>query len=55
LYRRAWCASWPAWSSSFEDTTHDVTTARDGRVVKLIGDEVMFVARGPSVTTACLR
>src|SRR5262249_47383881 len=28
----------------FEDTAYDVTTARDGRVVKLIGDEVMFVA-----------
>lgn len=27
----------------FEDTAHAVVTARDGRVVKLIGDEVMFV------------
>jgi adenylate cyclase len=27
----------------FEDTAHEVATARDGRVVKLIGDEVMFV------------
>jgi class 3 adenylate cyclase len=27
----------------FEDTAHDVATARDGRVVKLVGDEVMFV------------
>jgi class 3 adenylate cyclase len=27
----------------FEDTAHELTTARDGRVVKLIGDEVMFV------------
>ncbi len=31
----------------FEDTAYDATTARDGRVVKLIGDEVMFVARDP--------
>jgi adenylate cyclase len=28
----------------FEDTAHDVATARDGRIVKTIGDEVMFVA-----------
>jgi adenylate cyclase len=27
----------------FEETAHDVVTARGGRVVKLIGDEVMFV------------
>jgi adenylate cyclase len=27
----------------FEDTAHELTTARNGRVVKLIGDEVMFV------------
>jgi class 3 adenylate cyclase len=27
----------------FEDTAHQVATARDGRVVKVIGDEVMFV------------
>lgn len=27
----------------FEDTAHEVATARDGRVAKLIGDEVMFV------------
>jgi adenylate cyclase len=27
----------------FEDTAHAVATARNGRVVKLIGDEVMFV------------
>ena len=32
----------------FEDTAHDVATARDGRVVKLIGDEVMFVAVDPA-------
>jgi adenylate cyclase len=31
----------------FEDTAHDVVTARDGRVVKLIGDEVMFAAVDP--------
>jgi adenylate cyclase len=29
----------------FEETAYDVATARDGRVVKLIGDEVMFVTR----------
>jgi len=29
----------------FEETAHDVTTERDGRVVKFIGDEVMFVTR----------
>jgi adenylate cyclase len=28
----------------FEETAHEVVTARDGRLVKLIGDEVMFVA-----------
>jgi len=28
----------------FEDAAHDVVTARGGRLVKLIGDEVMFVA-----------
>jgi adenylate cyclase len=28
----------------FEETAHDVVTARGGRLVKLIGDEVMFVA-----------
>ena len=28
----------------FEDTARDAVVARDGRVVKLIGDEVMFVA-----------
>ncbi len=28
----------------FEDTAHDVATERDGRIVKTIGDEVMFVA-----------
>jgi len=32
----------------FEDTAHDVVTARDGRVVKLIGDEVMFAAVDPA-------
>ena len=35
----------------FEDTAHEVTTAHDGRVVKLIGDEVMFVA--VDATAAC--
>src|SRR5262249_16339191 len=28
----------------FESTAHEVATAKDGRIVKLIGDEVMFVA-----------
>jgi class 3 adenylate cyclase len=28
----------------FEETAHDVVAARDGRLVKLIGDEVMFVS-----------
>ena len=28
----------------FEDTAHEVATERDGRIVKTIGDEVMFVA-----------
>ena len=31
----------------FEETAYDVATERDGRVVKLIGDEVMFVAIDP--------
>ncbi len=31
----------------FEDTANDVAIARDGRVVKLIGDEVMFAAVDP--------
>jgi adenylate cyclase len=35
----------------FEETAHDVTTAGDGRVVKFIGDEVMFVTR--DVAAAC--
>jgi adenylate cyclase len=32
----------------FEESAHDVVTARDGRLVKLIGDEVMFVSVDPS-------
>jgi adenylate cyclase len=32
----------------FEETAYDVATARGGRVVKLIGDEVMFVAVDPA-------
>ena len=32
----------------FEETAYDVATARDGRVVKLIGDEVMFVTVDPA-------
>lgn len=32
----------------FEETAYDVAAARDGRVVKLIGDEVMFVTRDPA-------
>ncbi len=35
----------------FEDTAHEVATANNGRVVKLIGDEVMFVA--VDATAAC--
>ena len=35
----------------FEDTAHDVATRRGGRVVKLIGDEVMFVT--PGAAAAC--
>jgi adenylate cyclase len=35
----------------FEDTAHEVATANQGRVVKLIGDEVMFVAL--DATAAC--
>jgi adenylate cyclase len=33
----------------FEDTAHDVVTARGGRLVKVIGDEVMFIAVDPAV------
>jgi len=32
----------------FEDAAYDIATARDGRVVKLVGDEVMFVTREPA-------
>jgi adenylate cyclase len=32
----------------FEETAYDVATARDGRVVKLIGDEVMFITNHAS-------
>jgi len=35
----------------FEDTAHEVATMRDGRIVKTIGDEVMFVAVDPG--SAC--
>jgi adenylate cyclase len=35
----------------FEDTAYDVVAVHDGRVVKLIGDEVMFVTR--TATAAC--
>jgi adenylate cyclase len=35
----------------FEETAHDVAARRDSRVVKLVGDEVMFVA--PSGAAAC--
>jgi len=34
--------------SRFEDVAHDVVTSGGGRVVKMIGDEVMFVAESPS-------
>lgn len=33
--------------AQFEGLAHDVITANDGRLVKLIGDEVMFVAVDP--------
>ena len=36
----------------FEALAHDVTTAHDGRVVKLIGDAVMFVTRDPAAACA---
>jgi len=32
----------------FEDAAYDIASARDGRVVKLVGDEVMFVTRDPA-------
>jgi adenylate cyclase len=31
----------------FEEAAYDIASARDGRVVKLVGDEVMFVTRDP--------
>ena len=34
----------------FESAAHEVATAKSGRVVKLIGDEVMFVAVDPAAT-----
>ena len=37
--------------AQFEGRAHDIVTVRDGRLVKLIGDEVMFVAH--AVATAC--
>lgn len=47
LSRSASPAELAALVERFEDTAHDVATARDGRVVKLIGDEAMFVAVDP--------
>jgi adenylate cyclase len=47
LSRGAAPAELAALVERFEDTANDVATARDGRVVKLIGDEVMFVAVDP--------
>src|SRR5262249_40219632 len=32
----------------FEDAAYDIAAAHDGRVVKLVGDEVMFVTRDPA-------
>jgi class 3 adenylate cyclase len=32
----------------FEEGAYDVVASRDGRVVKLVGDEVMFVTRDPA-------
>jgi adenylate cyclase len=34
--------------SRFEEAAYDIAAARDGRVVKLVGDEVMFVTRDPA-------
>jgi adenylate cyclase len=40
---------------AFESTAFDVVAAHDGRVVKLIGDEVMFVAEDlPAAVDVCL-
>jgi adenylate cyclase len=44
LSRRVEARELAAVIERFEDTAHDVATRRGGRVVKLIGDEVMFVA-----------
>jgi adenylate cyclase len=47
LAQRASAQELAALVERFEDTANDVAIARDGRVVKLIGDEVMFAAVDP--------
>jgi class 3 adenylate cyclase len=51
LSRRLSAAELAAVVERFEDVTHDLATARRGRVVKFIGDEVMFVTA--DATAAC--
>jgi len=43
LARRITASELGAIIDRFEDTAHEVATVRGGRVVKLVGDEVMFV------------
>ena len=50
LSQRASVREMAALVERFEDIANDVATARDGRVVKLIGDEVMFAAVEPGAT-----
>ena len=40
--------SWSTWSRSFEDETTRVVVAVGGRVIKTIGDEVLYVADDPA-------
>ena len=47
LARRIDVRSLAAVIDRFEETAHDVATEGGGRVVKFIGDEVMFVAQDP--------
>ena len=39
----------------FEDAAYDTVSANGGRVVKLIGDEVMYIAVDPQDACACVR
>jgi adenylate cyclase len=48
LSRRLSPAELGAVVERFEEVSHEVTTARHGRVVKFIGDEVMFVTSEPA-------